>query len=219
MSGRAQKTNSTKRFIAAFAAIYIIPFIILLASVVVTFVIMGFQNEDAGQKIQMNSEQIKVVRPGITRKEVIDIALTLVGRVKYWWGGHSAPGWNPLWGTPMLVTAPGDWSSGTYQPYGLDCSGFVTWVFESAGTTELNGTTVNQLAKTYPIDESQLEPGDLVFMNVGNTSKNHVGIFYKCENGKNLYIHCQGGTGVVINSTTVFKYWRRPYIKFNDDRN
>jgi len=171
-------------------------------------------NTTTTQAVDVN----KLTRPGITRKEVIDVALSLVGKVKYWWGGTSGPGWNSEWGKPKLITAPGDWTSGTIQPYGLDCSGFIDWVYKTAGNYNgLYSPTSNQLMNTYSINESELKPGDIVFMNVGNTSLNHVGIFYKIENGKKLYVHCQGGVGVTVNDTSVFRYWRRPYIKFEDD--
>ncbi|WP_417051425.1 peptidoglycan endopeptidase [Dysosmobacter welbionis] len=60
------------------------------------------------------------------RKELMRCALSLVGRVPYFWGGKSAPGWNEEWNTPKLVTAAGSSSTGTIRPYGLDCSGCAT---------------------------------------------------------------------------------------------
>ena len=46
------------------------------------------------------------------RKYILSTALSLVGKVPYFWGGKSAPGWNEEWNTPRLVTAaqlqPGD---------------------------------------------------------------------------------------------------------------
>jgi len=67
-----------------------------------------------------------------TRKELMRAALSLVGRVPYFWGGKSAPGWNEAWNTPRLVTAAGSSSSGTIRPYGLDCSGFTDWIYGCA---------------------------------------------------------------------------------------
>jgi cell wall-associated NlpC family hydrolase len=143
----------------------------------------------------------KFVRPGITRKEIIDIALSLVGKVGYFWSGHSDKGWNPQWGTPTLITVSGDRTSGTVQPYGLDCSGYVDWVFKTAGYNGLYPPTGPQWNNTYEIKESELKPGDIVFEAPGYSQINHVGIFYKRENGVKYYIHCQGGTGVTINSS------------------
>lgn len=206
--------SSIKLIFKAFA-FFAVPIIILILFILSLFIFFSSSNTDNVAKVNQN--QIKVMRPGITRKEIIDIALTLVGKISYFWGGTSPPGWNPEWGRLKLVKAQGDWSTGTYQPYGLDCSGFVDWCFKTAGTNALYPPTSNQLINTYPIKESELKPGDIVFMNEGITSQNHVGLFYKRENGKNLYIHSEGGTGVTINSTPVFKYWRRPFIRFEDD--
>src|SRR5699024_2876212 len=65
------------------------------------------------------------------RKELMRCALSLVGRVPYFWGGKSAPGWNSEWNTPKLVTSAGSSSTGTIRPYGLDCSGFTEWVYQT----------------------------------------------------------------------------------------
>ena len=59
-----------------------------------------------------------------TRKHIVTTALSLVGKVPYFWGGKSEAGWNDEWNTPKLVTAAGSSSTGTIRPYGLDCSGF-----------------------------------------------------------------------------------------------
>ena len=66
------------------------------------------------------------------RKHIITTALSLVGKVPYFWGGKSAPGWNDAWNTPRLVTSAGSPTTGTIRPFGLDCSGFTTWVFNTA---------------------------------------------------------------------------------------
>ena len=67
------------------------------------------------------------------RWEIIETACQLVGKVNYFWGGKSLTiGWDSRWGTTMQVTAAGSSSSGTYRPYGMDCSGYVDWVFYNA---------------------------------------------------------------------------------------
>lgn len=152
------------------------------------------------------------------RQAVIEAALSLVGKVPYFWGGKSAAGWNDEWNTPKLVTAAGSSSSGTYRPYGLDCSGFTDWVYRTAGIGDMlspspYGGIRGPWRVSNAIAESELLPGDLVIMyDPATTSKvNHIGLFYKHDaNGKNLYIHCSSsGKGVVINSFSGFKYFRR----------
>ena len=67
------------------------------------------------------------------REAVIRAACSLVGKVNYFWGGKSLVlGWDSRWGRLTEVTAAGSSSTGTYRPYGLDCSGFVDWVFYNA---------------------------------------------------------------------------------------
>lgn len=64
------------------------------------------------------------------REAVVRTACSLVGKVNYFWGGKSLVfGWDAQWGELRQVTAAGSSTTGTYRPYGLDCSGFVDWVF------------------------------------------------------------------------------------------
>lgn len=61
------------------------------------------------------------------RRAVIKTACSLVGKVNYFWGGKSlVMGWDNRWRTVQKVTADGSTSTGTYRPYGLDCSGCAT---------------------------------------------------------------------------------------------
>lgn len=64
------------------------------------------------------------------RRMVVTYALALVDKVDYFWGGKSLVlGWDDRWGELTEVTAEGSATTGTEQPYGLDCSGFVDWAF------------------------------------------------------------------------------------------
>lgn len=67
------------------------------------------------------------------RRRVVETACSLVGKTDYFWGGKSlTTGWDTRWGTLRKVTAPSNSTTGTFRPYGLDCSGFVDWVFCNA---------------------------------------------------------------------------------------
>ena len=90
-----------------------------------------------------------------TRKAVVRQALTLVGKVNYFWGGKSLVlGWDSRWGQLREVTSEGSPTTGTYRPYGLDCSGFADWVFYNASDGEYilghgGGAAVEQQAATF----------------------------------------------------------------------
>lgn len=147
------------------------------------------------------------------RRAVIEHALTLVGKVNYFWGGKSLVlGWDSRWGTTMQVTAAGSSSSGTYRPYGLDCSGFADWVFYNAtGGSYIighGGGAASQHSYCKTISWSQAQPGDLVFY-PGDT---HVGIVGgRDTNGNLLIIHCaSGANNVVITGASGFTSIGRP---------
>ena len=148
-----------------------------------------------------------------TRKHILTTALSLVGKVPYFWGGKSAAGWNDEWNTPKLVTSEGSSSSGTIRPYGLDCSGFTDWVYKTALGVSLYAGTWNQWDNTYAITEAELLPGDLGFMAVpGTVPVNHVLIYAgKNQEGEQMWVHCSSsGGGVVLNSPDYVAQYRRP---------
>ncbi len=147
-----------------------------------------------------------------TRKELMRAALSLVGRVPYFWGGKSAPGWNDAWNTPRLVTAAGSSSSGTIRPYGLDCSGFTEWVYQTALGVSLNNGSWSQWESTYAITEAELLPGDIGFMAApGTVPVNHVLLYAgRSADGKQLWVHCSSSAGgVALNSPTYVTQFRR----------
>ncbi|MFT3951744.1 MAG: NlpC/P60 family protein [Oscillospiraceae bacterium] len=136
------------------------------------------------------------------RKHILSTALSLVGKVPYFWGGKSDAGWNDLWNTPKLVTAGGSSSSGTILPYGLDCSGFTDWTYKTAAGVSLYAGTHSQWDNSFPITEDELLPGDLGFlMNEDGADWNHVLIYAGLsESGEKMWVHCTGGSGVVLNT-------------------
>ena len=104
------------------------------------------------------------------------------------WGGKSAPGWNEEWNTPKLVTAAGSSSTGTIRPYGLDCSGFTEWVYQTALGVTLYDGSWNQWDATHAISEDELLPGDLGFMAVpGTVPVNHVLLYAGWAHSKAAY--------------------------------
>lgn len=68
---------------------------------------------------------------------------------------------------------------GGTTPAGWDCSGFVQYVLEAEGVSNVPRTSEQQWAWVQQIPESQLQPGDLVFAQFpgDNASPGHVGIY------------------------------------------
>ncbi|MBS6622709.1 MAG: C40 family peptidase [Faecalibacterium prausnitzii] len=134
------------------------------------------------------------------REAVVRTACSLVGKVNYFWGGKSLViGWDVRWGELRQVTAAGSSTTGTYRPYGLDCSGFVDWVFynQSGGSYVIGhgGGATMQHSYCTDISWAAAQPGDLVFY----PDNSHVGIVGGWDaNGELLIIHCASGANNVV---------------------
>lgn len=136
-----------------------------------------------------------------TRKHIVSTALSLVGKVPYFWGGKSEAGWNDEWNTPKLVTAAGSSSTGTIRPYGLDCSGFTDWVYKTALGVSIQAGSWAQYTSSTPISEAELLPGDLGFLLNDSGTTDHVLIFAGySEDGSRTWVHSEGGIGVHVNT-------------------
>ncbi len=155
------------------------------------------------------------------RLAVARTAVTLVGKVHYFWGGKStAAGEDPQWGELTEVTSEGSESTGTLKPYGLDCSGFVAWCFIQQGLSgseveeQIGLGTWTQWDRTADIPWDGIRVGDFVFQHRYPTDKgNHIGICIGFnEGGEPVFAHCAAGFDnvVVTPAGDVFYHARRP---------
>ena len=147
------------------------------------------------------------------RRMVVTYALALVDKVDYFWGGKSLVlGWDDRWGELTEVTAEGSDTTGTEQPHGLDCSGFVDWAFYNASGGRYiigqSGGAAEQHGNCVDIEWDEVQPGDLLFY----PEDEHVGIAAGRDwLGRLLVVHCAAGTdGVAISHRTGFETAARP---------
>ena len=128
------------------------------------------------------------------RRAVVETACKLVGKVNYFWGGKSsAIGWDPRWGTLMKVTAPGNDTSGTYRPFGLDCSGFLDWVLKNVGLPSDGHWYVNR--NLTAVSTANAKPGDFALY----PDASHIGVVVgRNEAGKLLVCHCASGQNNIV---------------------
>ena len=98
---------------------------------------------------------------------------------------------------------------GGSSPSGFDCSGFVTYVCKHFGYS-VNRTASAQMDNGTAVSKSQLQPGDLVFFNNGNSSKQatHVGIYI----GGNQFVHASTPTVGVIVSDMDSAYYGTGFV-------
>ena len=109
-----------------------------------------------------------------------------------------------------LLGVPYKWG-GTDADTGFDCSGFVVSVYQQSIGLLLPRKAEQQAAATEKIDQTDLQPGDLVFFNTMRRAFSHVGIYV--GNGK--FIHApRAGAEVRVESMSG-SYWQN---RFNGAR-
>jgi cell wall-associated NlpC family hydrolase len=112
---------------------------------------------------------------------LIDNAMQLIG-VRYRWGGNS----------PQT---------------GLDCSGFVRYVFNDTFGFLLPRKSSQMSDVGTEISKTELKPGDLVFFNTMRRTFSHVGIYV----GDNKFIHAPSrGKAIRVDDMTK-AYWVKRY--------
>lgn len=94
---------------------------------------------------------------------------------------------------------------------GLDCSGFVRYVFKDAVGADLPRTSAEISRVGEKIDQKDLQPGDLVFYNTLRRGFSHVGIYL----GDNKFIHSPAAGGKVRIESMDIAYWKK---RFNGAR-
>ncbi len=137
------------------------------------------------------------------RRAFVEDGAALLGRVGYFWGGKSdCLGWDPRWGAPAAVTAGGSSTTGRILPFGLDCSGFVSWCAvnaagDPAAFSAIGDGVRNQWSRCTGVAWADALPGDLAFF----PDLSHVGIVAgRGENGALLVLHCSSSLGGVVCS-------------------
>ena len=87
---------------------------------------------------------------------------------------------------------------------GMDCSGFVKYVFGQVAGLKLPHNALAMSKISTEISKSDLRPGDLVFFKTMKSAFSHVGIYL----GDNRFIHAASSkTGVVMISHLDDAYW------------
>ena len=111
-------------------------------------------------------------------RDITDSALDLIG-VKYKFGGQS-------------------------PERGMDCSGFVRYVFEQVTGVSLPRSAREQAKVGEKVAIDELKPGDLVFFNTRRHANSHVGIYL----GDNTFIHSPSQKGSVRVTSIDGRYWK-----------
>lgn len=130
-----------------------------------------------------------------TRRELIRYALSSVGKIPYHWGGKAShPDYN---GNQFGTLVPADTEGRILK--GLDCSGWINWVYWSVTGSRLPYESTSGLALCgTKISRSELQPGDIV-IRTGEDA--HVIMFLGWTNDGR--IRCIHESSAGVNNVTV----------------
>ena len=112
----------------------------------------------------------------------------------------------------LVVNTPYTYGGNTPEG-GFDCSGLVQYVFSDLGTDRaaarrLPRSTAQWAAATQPVDEAQLQRGDLVFFNTTGRAFSHMGIYV----GQGQFVHAPSTGGIVRKEAVAGRYFGPRYL-------
>ena len=138
------------------------------------------QPESISVKHQVNTKEVTTKDTSSQNSFMSNMLLQSIGLIgiSYKWGGN----------TPTS---------------GMDCSGFIKYVFKQSLGIDLPRTASEMSRVGKKITINELQPGDLIFFNTGRGSNTHIGMYI----GDNKFIQAQK-TGTKIQISDFDGYWR-----------
>ncbi len=114
---------------------------------------------------------------------------------------------------PTLFTHIDDWIGTPYRyggktDDGIDCSGFVSSMLESAFGINFTGRSRDMFTRVDPVSKTEMRQGDLVFFKIRKGQISHVGIYI----GDNKFAHASTSSGVIISDLNE-AYYKRYFYK------
>ena len=150
-------------------------------------------NEEVDKQIDIVLSQYPDLND--TRLFLIKSGIETVGLPYLWGGGHGTlentlETANKDWNNKYIYLSNGfkNQTAGNAYPAGLDCAGFVRWVYYIASGVDLYKDHINVISGRNPdvhlIEENELLPGDIIL------DKDHVVIYlYKDKENKPISVH------------------------------
>ena len=96
---------------------------------------------------------------------------------------------------------------GTNPETGLDCSGYVQYVYKSSVGVNLPRTAAQQAQMGERVATSEVRPGDMVFFNTRGFNNSHVGIYV----GNGMFVHAPNSRSRVRFDSLESGYWKTKF--------
>lgn len=115
--------------------------------------------------------------------------------------------------TPHLYYEVYDWIGTRYKysgdtKKGIDCSGFVSRMYQSAYCCPLSGGSRDIWTTVLPVEKPDLKEGDLLFFKIKKGQISHVGIYL----GNNKFAHASVKQGVILSDLDD-PYYKKYFFK------
>jgi murein DD-endopeptidase / murein LD-carboxypeptidase len=115
--------------------------------------------------------------------------------------------------TPFLYYQVYEWAGTRYRygghaKSGIDCSGFVSQMYESSYCIHLSGGSKDIWQTVMPVEKINLQEGDIVFFKIKKGQISHVGIYL----GNNKFAHASVKQGVIVSDLDE-AYYKKYFFK------
>ncbi|CAN5507391.1 hypothetical protein BH10BAC1_BH10BAC1_21720 [soil metagenome] len=115
--------------------------------------------------------------------------------------------------SPYLYYQVYTWAGTRYQyagksKKGIDCSGFVSEMYKDAYCIQLSGGSKDIWPSVKPIEQENLQEGDILFFKIKKGQISHVGVYL----GNNKFAHASVHSGVIVSDLNE-EYYKKHFYK------
>ncbi|TKC82652.1 NlpC/P60 family protein [Trinickia terrae] len=160
-------------------------------------------NQNAANLTQNGSNSLS---PDLSLNSQADTAAPSAGGAKSFLAGMAGKAGDVVVGALNMIGVRYRWGGNTPDS-GLDCSGFVRYVFQDTLGLALPRRAEEMSRVGEKVRMSELKPGDLVFFNTMRRTFSHVGIYI----GDNKFVHSPSTGSTIRVDDLDDSYWEKRF--------
>ena len=164
------------------------------------------QNVSFSPSNSTNSQSLSAVQPAIQTTTQTTAQAPAQGGAKAFLSGMAGKAGDVVVGALNMIGVRYRWGGNTPDS-GLDCSGFVRYVFQDTLGMNLPRRAEEMSRVGEKVSMSNLKPGDLVFFNTMRRTFSHVGIYI----GDNKFVHSPSTGSTIRVDDLDSSYWEKRF--------
>ncbi|WP_322058192.1 C40 family peptidase [Paraburkholderia sp. J63] len=164
------------------------------------------QNVSFSPSNSANSQSLSAVQPAIPTTTQTTAPAPAQGGAKSFLSGMAGKAGDVVVGALNMIGVRYRWGGNTPDS-GLDCSGFVRYVFQDTLGLNLPRRAEEMSRVGEKVSMSNLKPGDLVFFNTMRRTFSHVGIYI----GDNKFVHSPSTGSTIRVDDLDSGYWEKRF--------